>query len=70
MRVDEIFENNANLQKKLSLNTPKDLELAKLSVLTDISETLAILADLYAKTYNLVIGRKTPREPQKEGTAQ
>lgn len=51
MRVDNIIENNKKIQENFKLDTDKGRQLAILSVLTDISETLALYVDIYASIY-------------------
>ena len=51
LRIDTIKENNKKLTKDFNLMNPHQLEQAKLSVLTDISETLAIYTDLMCAVY-------------------
>ena len=60
MRSDEVAKNNQNLSNNLPLNTDAGRQKAILSVLTDISETLALMVDLYASVYGRVISRKEP----------
>lgn len=51
MRTDKIIENNKKLAKECKLGTPEGRQLAILSVLTDISETIALYTDLLASIY-------------------
>lgn len=51
MRTDKIIENNKKLSKDCKLGTPEGRQLAILSVLTDISETMALYTDLMASIY-------------------
>ena len=60
MRSDEVAKNNQDLSNNLPLNTDAGRQKAILSVLTDISETLALMVDLYAAVYGRVISRKEP----------
>ena len=60
MRSDEVAKNNQDLSNNLPLNTDAGRQKAVLSVLTDISETLALMVDLYAAVYGRVISRKEP----------
>lgn len=60
MRCDDIVKNNQELNKKLPLNTDVGRQKALLSVLTDISESLALIVDLYAAVHGRVISRKEP----------
>ena len=60
MRSDEVAKNNQDLSNNLPLNTDAGRQKAILSVLTDISETLALIVDLYAAVYGRVISRKEP----------
>ena len=45
MRIDEIRQNNKNVPSRFRIGTPGGDEMAILSTLMDISETLAIIAD-------------------------
>ena len=58
MRIDEIRESNTAMQKKLNLNDDKQREIFMIGVLTDISETLALLVDVYAMVYGRVVSTK------------
>ena len=57
MRIEDVAKNNQDLPKKLKLNTEEGRQAATLSVLTDISETLALLTDLYAMVHGRVISK-------------
>ena len=57
MRVDEIIENNQKISES-SLKSAVEVERAILSVLTDISETLAMYVDLTANIYGREIFNK------------
>lgn len=57
MRIDGIVEANKSLSKRCRLNTEEGRQMAMLSVLTDISETLAILTDLYGMAHGRVISQ-------------
>lgn len=57
MRIEEVYQNNQNL-KKLPLNTEEGRQKATLSVLTDISESLAMLIDLYGVVHGRVVSSK------------
>ena len=53
MRSDKVIDNNKGLAKKHnSFRTEKDISLATLDVLTDISETLAAQLDFMSLIYN------------------
>ena len=53
MRADKIIENNKSLIKKHNgLKTDKDVNLAILDVLTDISETMAAELDFMSFIFN------------------
>ena len=45
MRIDKIRQNNKNVPSRFRIGTPGGDEMAILSTLMDISETLAIIAD-------------------------
>lgn len=57
MRVDEIIENNQKISES-SLKSEVEVERQILSVLTDISETLAMYVDLTANIYGREIFNK------------
>ena len=57
MRADEIIENNQKISES-SLKSAVEVERAILSVLTDISETLAMYVDLTANIYGREIINK------------
>lgn len=59
MRINDVAESNAKIQG-LNLNLEANREKATLSVLTDISETLALMLDLYAMVHGRTISRKEP----------
>ena len=61
MRADEIIENNRKIGNG-SLKTEVDIARATLSVLTDISETLAMMTDLTASIYGREILNKKQLE--------
>ena len=61
MRADEIIENNQRIGSKV-LKTELDVAKATLSVLTDISETLAMMTDLTASIYGREILNKKQLE--------
>jgi fumarylacetoacetate (FAA) hydrolase family protein len=61
MRADEIIENNKKIASG-SLKTTVEIERATLSVLTDISETLAMMTDLTASIYGREILNKKQLE--------
>lgn len=63
LRIDTIKENNKKLTTDFNLMNPHQLEQAKLSVLTDISETLAMWCDLMCMVY----GRAFAMVDDKEG---
>lgn len=64
MRIDEIVKNNLEMQKKCPLNTEEGRQMAMLSVMTDISETLAILTDIYGAVHGRVIVKKDDQDAQ------
>ena len=66
MRIDEIAENNKKLPKQYRMTTEEGRQLAMISVLTDISETLAIFTDVYANIYGRMISRKEPDNASKQ----
>lgn len=47
MRIDDVDRNNKQLAKSIKLSTEEGRQMALLSVMTDISETLAMLLDMY-----------------------
>jgi len=55
MRIDEVIENNKKLQKQYRINTEEGRQAAILSVMTDISETLAIMVDLYGIVHGRIV---------------
>jgi hypothetical protein len=55
MRIDEVIENNKKMQKNYRINTEEGRQAAILSVLTDISETLAIMVDLYGIVHGRIV---------------
>ena len=57
MRIEEVYQNNQNL-KKLPLNTEEGRQKAMLFVMTDISESLAMLIDLYGVVHGRVVSSK------------
>ena len=63
LRIDTIKENNKKLTTDFNLMNQTQLEQAKLSVLTDISETLAMWFDLMCMVY----GRAFAMVDDKEG---
>ena len=58
MRIEEVFENNKKLPTKVQLNTEEGRQLATLSVLTDISETLAMMLDMYGVVHGREVNLK------------
>jgi hypothetical protein len=58
MRIDEVIDSNKKLSRNVRLNTEEGRQMALLSVLTDISETLALFLDMYAMTYGRVLSTK------------
>lgn len=66
MRSDRIIENNKGLiAKHHGLKTEKDIAMATLDVLTDISETNAALLDFFSLIFNRGIvfpGDKVPEQ--------
>ena len=63
MITPRIEENNKKLQQSLRFTHPDDINKGILSVLTDISETLALLTDTIAMIY----GREIRTNDQKGG---
>jgi hypothetical protein len=59
MRIDEIVENNKKIAQS-SLKSETEIARATLSVLTDISETLAMFLDLTGNIYGREI--LTPKQ--------
>lgn len=57
MRVDDVIKTNKELPQNCRLNTEEGRQMAMLAVLTDISETLAIIADLYGIVHGRVISK-------------
>lgn len=57
MRIEEVYQNNQNL-KNLKLSTHDGREMATLAVLTDISETLAMMLDMYGVVHGRVVSMK------------
>ena len=55
MRIDEVIENNKKLQKTYRINTEEGRQAAILSVMTDISETLAIMVDMYGIVHGRIV---------------
>jgi len=51
MRIETVKQNQRKLTKEYNLNKPEHLAQAQLSVLTDISETLAMYFDLMCAVY-------------------
>ena len=58
MRIEEVFENNKKLPTKVQLTTEEGRQLATLSVLTDISETLAMMLDMYGVVHGREVSLK------------
>ena len=58
MRIDEVIENNKKMQKNCRLNMEEGRQAAILSVMTDISETLAIMVDLYGIVHGRIVSSK------------
>ena len=58
MRTDEIIRNNQELTKNFDVRKEEGAGLAMLSVLTDISETLAMIVDIQSAVYGRVFTRK------------
>lgn len=69
MRADEIIENNQRIGSKV-LKTELDVAKATLSVLTDISETLAMMTDLTASIYGREILNKKQIEQMRKQRMQ
>ena len=71
MRSDRIIENNKGLiAKHHGLKTDKDIAMATLDVLTDISETLAGFLDFMTFIYNRKValpGDEVPEEMKNNG---
>ena len=53
MRIDEIRSNNKAMQKICNINKEEGRQMALLYVLTDISETLAIISDAYMLSHGI-----------------
>ena len=67
MRIEDVVNNNKNLTNNCKLNTEEGRQLATLSVLTDISETLAMMVDLYG----VIHGREiNPRQRNGQNAEQ
>lgn len=58
MRIEEVFENNRKLPTQVQLTTEEGRQLATLSILTDISETLAMMLDLYGVVHGREVSLK------------
>ena len=58
MRIEEVFQNNKDLTKNCRLETEAGRQKAMLSVLTDISETLAMMLDMYGVVHGRTISTK------------
>lgn len=69
MRADEIIENNQRIGSKV-LKTELDVAKSTLSVLTDISETLAMMTDLTASIYGREILNKKQIEQMRKQRMQ
>ena len=69
MRSDKIIENNKGLISKYhGLRTEKDVAMATLDVLTDISETAAVILDFLSFIYNRpVVFARDERQEEKQG---
>ena len=61
MRSDEVAKNNQDLSNNLPLNTDAGRQKAILSVLTDISETLAWIVDMYTVIHGREINPRDRR---------
>lgn len=57
MRIEEVYQNNQRL-KDLKLGTADGRDKATLAVLTDISETLAMMLDMYGVVHGRVVSMK------------
>ena len=63
MRTNEVIENNKKLQEQFNgFKDEKSIRLATLSVLTDISETMALFTDLFANIYGRQIMNNEERK--------
>ena len=69
MRTDEVVENNKKISEQ-SLKTATEVERQILSVLTDISETLAMQVDLTANIYGREIFNKKQMEQMRHREMQ
>lgn len=65
MRIEEVYQNNQKL-KELKLSTHDGREMATLAVLTDISETLAMMLDMYGVVHGRVVSMKG-EQPNADG---
>lgn len=66
MRIDEVITSNKKLSQNCRLNTEEGRAIATLSVLSDISETLAILTDLYGIVHGRVVSRNEDSNAQQQ----
>lgn len=66
MRIDEVITSNKNLSQNCRLNTEEGRQMATLSVLSDISETLAILTDLYGIVHGRVVSKNEGNNAQQQ----
>ena len=67
MRINEIVESNKNMAEKAKLNTEAGRQMAILSVLTDISETLALMLDVYSNVHGREVTLKRKDENDANG---
>ena len=52
-RTSDVMGNIKKMQGKLSLNKEAERKIFEIGVITDISESLAMLVDLYALTHGV-----------------
>lgn len=64
MRIEDVAKANKELPKNCKLSTEDGRQMAILSVLTDISETLAILTDLYGMSHGRVVSKNGGQNAQ------
>ena len=66
MRIETVKQNQRKLVKDFDLNKPEHLAQAQLSVLTDISETLAMYFDLMCSIYGRAFAMNDDNEGGKD----
>lgn len=66
MRIDTIVKNEEEMTKNFKLSTEEGRQLATISVMTDISETLAIICDLYAMVHGKEVSPNGERNANKQ----